>query len=162
MPVTARPDGPPRIDFASPANASVLGFLGVTEPGLARTALPADIDGLRLGTHPDLVEYLWKLPAGAPGSFACVINERSHPLLVSASSGIIFGLAAGTSTLALRLPEPELTVALAVPRFGREYRYPSGSVRAAEIGDDWALVRPFSDANVEWCRRACAHAETLA
>jgi hypothetical protein len=153
------PDDPLRIDFASPANASVLRFLGVEEPG--RVSSPADVDMLGLGTHPDLVEYLWGLPAGEPESRACVIGERGRPLLVHARSGIIYGLAGGTRTLALRLPEPELAVALDVPRFGREYRYPSGPVRAASIGHDWALVRPFAELNVEWCRRALAHAGTL-
>jgi hypothetical protein len=150
-----------RIDFASPANASVLRFLGVDEPARARASSPSDVDLLWLGTHPDLVEYLWGLPAGGPESSACVINERSHPLLVHATTGVIYGLAAGTSTLALRLPEPELTVALDVPGFGREYRYPAGPVRAESIGHDWALVRPFAALNVEWCRRALAHAGTL-
>ena len=139
----------------------MLRFLGVLEPALANASLPADVDKLMLGTHPDLVEYLWNLPADGQESCACVINGRSRPLLVHARSGIIYGLAGGTSTLALRLPEPELSVARAVPGFGREYRYPAGLVRAASIGDDWALVRPFSDVNVEWCRRALAYAGTL-
>jgi hypothetical protein len=154
-------DGEPSIDFASPANSTVLRFLGVTQPALARTTLPAEANGLALGTHPDLVEYFWKLPAGIPSRCACVVNERSFPLLVNPQGGIIFGLAGGTSTLAFRLPEPELSAALAVPGFGHEYRYPAGPVRAASIGDDWALVRPFDGGNVELCRRAFEHAATL-
>jgi hypothetical protein len=159
--VTDRSDDPPRIDFASAENASVLRFLGIDDPSLARASRPAGTGLLALGTHPDLVEYLWKLPSGEPDCAACVINDRSYPLLVHARSGVIFALAGGTSTLALRLPEPELSAALSVPGFGHEYRYPSGPVRAAAIGDGWALVRPFSEANVEWCRRACEHAGTL-
>ena len=49
-----------------------------------------------------------------------------------------------------------------MPGFGHEYRYPSGPVRAASIGSDWALVRPFDAVNVDWCARAFAHAATLA
>jgi hypothetical protein len=158
--VTADPDDVPRIDFASPLNMSVLRFLRIADPSGARTSRPAGVDLLALGTHPDLVEYLWKLPAGIPSRCGCVVNGRSFPLLVNPRSGIIFGLAGGTSTLALRLPEPELAAALAVPGFGREYRYPGGPVRAADIGDDWALVRPFAESNVDWCRRAFEHAET--
>jgi hypothetical protein len=151
----------PRIDLASPANASVLRFLGVEQSSRARTTLPDECDWMTLGTHPDLVEYVWHLPATEPARYGCVIDERSYPLLVSPRSRIIFGLAGGTSTLALRLPEPELAAALAVPRFGRTYRYPSGPVHAAEIGDDWVLVRPFAAENAAWCSVALAHAESL-
>lgn len=117
---------------------------------------------MALGTHPDLVEYLWKLGARLPAACACVVNERSYPLLAHPGSGIIFGLAGGTSTLALRLPEPELEEARAVAGFGREYRYPSSTVRAAEIGDDWALVRPFGESNLALSARAFAYAERVA
>jgi hypothetical protein len=48
-----------------------------------------------------------------------------------------------------------------VPGFGHEYRYPSRPVRAASIGGDWALVRPFDAANVDRCARAFEHAATL-
>jgi hypothetical protein len=151
----------PRIDLASPANASVLRFLGVEQPLQARTSLPAECNWMSLGTHPDLVEYLWRLPGTEPSVYGCVINERSYPLLVSPQSRVIIGLAGGTSTLALRLPEPELGSALAVPGYGRTYRYPSGPVHAAEIGDDWALVRPYAAENAAWCSVALAHAESL-
>jgi hypothetical protein len=152
---------PPRIDGANPVNAGVLRFLGVTADPVPRTTRPRGQGLLALGTHPDLVEHLWSLPLGTSGSCACAIGHRGNPLLVAPSSGVIFGLAGGTSTLALRLPEPELTHALAVPGFGHEYRYPSGPVRADALGADWALVRPFSPLNVEWSRRALTHAETL-
>jgi hypothetical protein len=159
--VTSEVDDTPSIDFASPANATVLQFLGVSHPERARTTPPAQVNIFSLGTHPDLVEYFWKLAAELPSRCPCVVGERSFPLLVNSRSGVIFGLAGGTSTLAFRLPEPELTAALAVPGFGHEYRYPSGPVRAASIGGDWALVRPFDAANVDWCARAFEHAATL-
>ena len=154
-------DDSPSIDFASPANAGVLRYLKIEHPELARTTLPAQVNIFSLGTHPDLVEYFWKLPASLPGACAAVVDERSFPLLVHPQSGVIFGLAGGTNTLAFRLPEPELTKALAVPGFGHEFRYPGGPVRAASIGSDWALVRPFGEGNVELCRCAFEHAATL-
>jgi hypothetical protein len=150
----------PRIDAASPANAPVLRFLG-DEDGATATYSPDECNWLTLGTHPDLVEHLWTLLGLEPRVYGCVIGRRGSPLLVSPGSRIIFGLAGGTSTLALRLPEPALTSALAVEGYGREYRYPSGPVRAADIGDDWALVRPYGPSNAEWCRQALAHAESL-
>jgi hypothetical protein len=150
---------PPFIDVAHPANATVLRFLGVARPELAHATAAADVDRLVLGAHPDLVDHLWGLLGDEASGCACVVDGRSFPLLASPRSGVIFALAGGTSTLAFRLPQPELSEALAVPGYGEEYRYPSGPVRAAEIGDGWALVRRFGERNRAWCERALAHAE---
>jgi hypothetical protein len=159
--MTADPADEPKIDFASAANATVLRFLGVAEPELARATSAVGVDRMILGTHPDLVDYLWKLGASLPGPCACVVDGRSFPLLSHPESGVVFAVAGGTNTLGLRLPGPELAAALDVPGFGREYVYPSGPVRAAELGDDWALVRSYAAENAERCRRAFAHAGTL-
>jgi hypothetical protein len=159
--MNAEPPEGPHVDFASPANAGVLHFLRVSDPAHARATPRSAVDMMSLGTHPELVSYLWGLADTLPGVCACVVNDRSFPLLAAPGSGVIFGLAGGTNTLAFRLPEPELGLAFDEPRFGREYRYPSGPVRAAEIGDDWALVRPYGEANGAWCVRAFAHAGTL-
>jgi hypothetical protein len=142
------------VDLAHPLNASVLEYIGVTDLARARAVPRSESALLSLSTHPDLVEYLWSLDAAS----ACTIDGRSPPLLSHGASGVIFGLARGTSTLAFRLPEPELGQALEVPGYGHEYRYPSGPVRAAEIGEGWALVRPFAPLNPAWCARAFAHA----
>ena len=92
----------PQIDFASPLNEPVLRFLGVRDPQRAHTTPRGQVDMLTLGTHPDLVEHLWTLGAGLEGTCACVVDERSFPLLVHPASGVIFALAGGTSTLAFR------------------------------------------------------------
>ena len=151
-------DATPQIDFESPANATVLGYLRVADPANAHTTSPKDVDYMALGTHPDLVVYLWKLGRSLPCVCACAIGARSFPLLVHPGSGIIFGLAGGTNTLAFRLPEPELTEALAEPGFGREFRYPGGPVRASQMGEDWALVPPYGEGNAALCARAYSHA----
>jgi hypothetical protein len=150
-----------RIDLAHPANAPVLRFLGISDPAGTRTVLPAECNWLELGTHPDLVEHLWTLLGPEPATYGCALGARGHPLLVAPVSRVVFGLAAGTSTLALRLPEPELAEARAVPGYGRAYRYPSATVHAAEIGGDWALVRPFAETNAGFGRRALELAESL-
>jgi hypothetical protein len=159
--MTAEPDDQPTIDFAHAANATVLQFLGIADPQLGRATPIAGVDRLSLGTHPDLVDYLWRLGADLPGACACVVDGRSFPLLSHPVSGVIFAVAGGTNTLGLRLPEPELSDALAVPGYGDVYLYPSGPVRASELGDDWALVRSYAEANAERCRRAFAHAGAL-
>jgi hypothetical protein len=156
--MTASLDDSPQIDFAHPANTPVLRFLGVPGTRRARTTARSEVNMLALGTHPDLVEYLWRLGAALPRACACVIDERSYPLLVHPVSSVIFALAGGTSTLAFRLPARELAPALEEPGFGREYRYPGSTVRAADIGPDWALVRPYGDRNAERCTSAFTYA----
>jgi hypothetical protein len=81
--------------------------------------------------------------------------------LVHPSSGIIFGLAGGTSTLALRLPDPERATALAVPGYGAEYHYPKSTIYAKNMGADWVLLRPFDKENAAYCLRAFTYAGTL-
>ncbi len=152
---------PVYIHFGSPANQSVLAFLGITDIHKAVSYRPDEVDSYELGTHPDLVEYLWKLGATVAAGCACVINQRSSPLLAHPVSGIIFGLAGGTSTLALRLPEPERSAALTTPGYGAEYRYPQTTIYARDIGEDWALLEPFAKGNDALCASAYAYAGTL-
>lgn len=149
------------IDFGSPFNQSVLAFLGITDVQAAVSYTPKEVNYYQLGTHPDLVEYLWKLGASAALGCACVINQRSSPLLAHPVTGIIFGLAGGTSTLALRLPEPERSASLAKPGYGAEYRYPQTTIYARDIGKDWALLEPYAKGNDALCASAYAYAGTL-
>jgi hypothetical protein len=149
------------LNTASPANQPVLTFLHIDQPGAAVTYRPDEINPWGLGTHPDLVEYLWGFEKGLPEPCACVIHERSMPLFINSSSGIIFALAGGTSTLAFRLPEDALAAALAVSGYGASYAYPKSTVYAKDIGADWALIKPFAKDNPVVCRKAYEYAGTL-
>lgn len=132
------------IDLDHPANRTVLAFLRVD--GRPAT-LPADeVHPYGLGTHPDLVDRLWSLGEGARVC-ACALAGVAAPLLAEPTSGVLFGLAGGTGTLALRLPEPELAAALALPGHGTAVSYPTGPILAADIGPDWALLPPWDAAN---------------
>src|SRR5947208_2559073 len=95
-----------QINFSSPANKTALAFLGITEPEQATSYTLKEVNIMSLGTHPDFVEYLWKMSREVHPNCACTINQRSYPILVHPVSGIIFALAGGTNTLAFRLPEP--------------------------------------------------------
>ena len=158
------PDDRP-VNFASPANQPILAHLRIDNPGEAVFTRAAEVHalklGMSLGTHPDLVDYLWGLARDLPGECAGVINQRSSPILVNPTSGILFAMAGGTDTMAFRLPEPERSAAMAVPGYGAEYHYPHSVVRASSLGDDWALVKPFEKIIVAWCRRAYDYAGTL-
>jgi len=143
-----------RIDFASPANQPILRYLRITEPDKAAVFAPAEVNTWRLGTHPDLVDYLWALHPDC----ACVINKTSSPLLAHPDTGIIFGLAQGTSILALRLPEPERALMLAVPGYGASYTVSKTTLYARDIGADWVLIKPFAADNGAMCAKGFAYA----
>ncbi len=144
------------VNFASPANKSIIAYLGIGEPGTVHR--PKEVNIMALGTHPDFVSYLWSLARSLPEGCACVINRTSKPLLVHPESGIIFGLAGGTSTLAFRLPEPERSAMLAVPGYGAKYAYPRSTVYAKDMGEDWVLIKPFQKNNPDLCQKAFAYA----
>lgn len=147
------------IDFAHPANREILAWLAVG-PGDHVALAPGEVDPYRLGTHPDLLESLWSL-GGPDRPCACAIASCAAPLLAEPGGGVIFGVAGGTGTLGMRLPEPHRAEALATPGFGASVAYPTGPVMAAQLGPDWALLRPFDPRNVDLFQVARAHAATL-
>ncbi len=149
------------IDFANPANLAVLAAVHVERPEQAVVHAPHEVNGMRLGTHPDLVDYLWGLGRALDPACPCVVNATSNPLLAHPVSGVIFALAGGTSTFALRLPDPERAEMMAVPGYGAEYRYPYTTIRARDFGESWVLIRPFEKRNPKLCRSAFDYAATL-
>jgi hypothetical protein len=149
------------VNFASPANRQVLTFLHIDEAEKAKVFTPKEVNTWHLGTHPDLVDYLWNFMKVTHPECCCVINERSLPLLAHPVSGVLFGLAGGTGTLAFRLPEPERTLMMAVPDYGAEHKYPNSTTYARSIGEDWVLLKPFDPRNAEMVQRAYSYAETL-
>ena len=55
-----------------------------------------------LGTHPDIVEQLWRLDSGLPASCRWVV--WGYPALAHPLSGVIFAVGFGTIGIAMRLP----------------------------------------------------------
>lgn len=145
------------------ANASVLRFLEARArqfhfPPQAIEIQPASMPR-PYGTHPDLVERLWegltkKLPVD------CHWVVHGTPILVRPSSGVIFGMAFGTSTYALRLPLEVRNQALAAggKRFHHYRANAAAKVEAltidlAEVGDDW-VFGAWLPGEEEWCLAA--------
>jgi len=98
-----------RVDFAHPANQGVLAFLASRERGAhyVASAAPGSVDSYELGTHPDLVQLLWDgIDAQLPKRSAWIVHGR--PALVRKHSGLIFGFATGTLSIALRVPPARL------------------------------------------------------
>ena len=113
---------------------------------------PDSLNWLNLGTHPDLVERLWReMTVSLPE--ACQWVVYGGPALVHPRTGIIFGWAGGTHTYALRLSPADRGHALAA---GAETiaKYSSGdSLDVTRIGEEWALGKWLA-AESDWCLRA--------
>jgi hypothetical protein len=140
----------------NPANASLIACLrsfGRDQSGIA-SADPATVSNpyYNLGTHPDLVERLWRVLGGSlPVDCRWVLCGT--PVLAHPTSGTAFGFAMGSLTYALRLRPEDLEQALAFGA-GRVHRYSSGSVLdLARIGDDWVLGN-WRPEEVDWCQAA--------
>ena len=103
-----------------------------------------------LGTHPDLVEALWKLDDVLPER--CRWLLWGYPALVHPQSGVVFAAAFGTKGLVLRLPSEVLgddattaKILATPPDFGSAL-------------SDWRSVVPRRSA-VDFATRAYAYAQ---
>ncbi len=118
-----------------------------------------------LGTHPDLVERLWRdLNDGLPTDCRWIV--RGFPSLVHPRSGIIFAYAGGTVYM-LRLPGPERREALQAGA-RQVHAFPAlaslgidGSVvdLREDLGDDWVFGGWYKDEDW-WCLAAYKAAES--
>src|SRR5262245_13650305 len=151
----------PYINFTHPANAPILAYLHIDTPESAQTYAPDQVGWMALGTHPDLVEHLWNMGKAVDADTPCVINLRSSPLVTHPKTGVIFAMAGGTHTMALRLPEPEYSEMMQVPKYGAMFEYTHGTVYAKDMGEDWVLVETFGTRNPDLIRRAYEYAGTL-
>lgn len=147
------------VAFDHPANARVLVYLETASMGGPTSAAPESVDRWQLGTHPDLVEIFWdRLTALLPEPCQWVVH--GSPVLVHPETGVLFGLAGGTSTTALRLPERERAEAFEVAGYGRAYAYPRATIYASDMGEQWALIEPGSaePRAARWCLSAYRYA----
>jgi hypothetical protein len=131
------------VDETLPANSGVLAYLRRrNERDLPPCAAPEDVGFdpyLSLGSHPDIVERVWKeLGKEFPPEARCVV--LGTPGLVA--SGLVLAVALGTS-YALRLPDGEVAAALE-SGFVQSHRYgrfgPTLDAEAA-FGPPWVFGR---------------------
>ena len=124
-----------------PQNATLHALL--QKQGVKGTGDVYDLDGWQLHTHPDLCERLQSLnPHCYRGAFGV-------PVLAT-DRGVWFGVAIGTSTLALRLPPDEAKAA-----GGRDF---------PNAGPDWVSVDPWQtdlDTLKRWARAALKQATLI-
>jgi hypothetical protein len=96
-----------------PGNAGALGYLAhgrpVADAGFGPP--PPGVDRLHLGTHPDIVDWLWDtLNAALPVDCRWLVFDG--PALVDPASGLILGAGIGTQ-YALRLLPEDVAAAVA-------------------------------------------------
>lgn len=155
------------VDLDHPANAAVLRRLARHAPDAAPDLAPEEVaDHWGLGTHPDLLYFFWnELTEGWPDADRCRRIVYGRPVLVSPRSGVIFGWAGGTHTIALRLPQPEREMALAAGgvRILHFRAYPDLGIAAstddlADAGEEWVFCDAAGDRR-RWCQAARAFAD---
>jgi hypothetical protein len=151
------------VAFDHPANAGVLRYLEerAHETDAPASESPDSIPAvyLRLGTHPDLVEWLWVTMAGdLPVNCRWVVYRR--PVLVHPHSGVLFGLAGGTHMYAWRLPEPERTEAVQAGAARRFVVNGNLWLDLERFGPEWVFGLWRRD-EVRWCRAAYDFAGAL-
>ena len=86
-----------KLDETHPANALLLSHLQARTPKAPSLASPESepYAGLVLGSHPDIVDYLWtRLCAALPVDCRAIIHGT--PALMHPESGIVFAIAYGT------------------------------------------------------------------
>ena len=128
-------------------------------PDLPRLATPDQVaqPHYTLGTHPDLLARLWEeMQAALPTDCRAVFFGL--PVLMHPDTGVVFGLAMGTHTYALRLPPREHAAALQAGA-DRIRHYPGNapSIDLADIGPEWLFCRWYPDERA-WCLAAYGHA----
>lgn len=143
--------------IATDANATLVGWLReeTERPrGRLRARRRARMEALRC--HPDLCDRLEATADGLPGTRTRYVGGM--PLLVH-PSGVAFGLAAGTSWLALRLPT-RVHSAVMRSEWGRR------GLEGEWIDiDPWLTDIPSGEGLRRlrgWCRAAHAHAAEVA
>jgi hypothetical protein len=104
-----------------------------------------------LGTHPDIIERMWKLDAALPVSCRWALWGR--PSLVHPETGVIFSVGLGTIGYAMRLPPCVLEAADADQAKTVVAGNPGQTFDITPAGPEWRFVRPRAPA-VDWCRAA--------
>jgi hypothetical protein len=130
-----------------PRNSRLLKLLASMKPTAPISQSVAQIPDpyYELGTHPDIVEHMWKLAATLPERCRWVVC--GWPGFVHPRTGVVFGIGLGTIGLALRLPPSILAMADAM----LEPRHPSQVFDISPAGPQWRFAT-WSKPEAEWCR----------
>jgi hypothetical protein len=143
------------MDLSHPSNRKIIAFLTKRNPEAALSLLPGESPRdpyLHLGSHPDIVERIWK-GIGVELPSDCRMIVCGDPVLVQPQSGIILAITLGTQ-YCLHLPADVIAGALAAGA-KTTTKWSSGTVMdvAREFGPDW-IFGNWSKAEIGWCQQA--------
>jgi hypothetical protein len=127
----------------------------IPDPPKPPSQAPEEVDPMQLGTHPDIIERLWKIGRALPTNCAWVAWRQ--PVLAHSVTGVIFGLGIGTLGYALRLPAAAGAEAEAAgSKRERRYRGSEGEavLSLTEYGADWWFGTWRDEEDRRWTRAA--------
>jgi hypothetical protein len=158
------------VDLDHPENAAVLRRMRGNGRSAAPDLAPEEVaDHWALGTHPDLLYDFWNtLTEGIPDAKRCARVVYGRPVLASPVTGVIFGFAGGTHTVAFRLAPADRDAALAAGatrtlyfRGHPEINIPPATDDTRELGEAWLFCDAVGDRK-RWCAAARAFADVAA
>jgi hypothetical protein len=121
------------------------------EPPLSQSLDEVADPWFGLGTHPDIIERLWKLDNTLPQNCRWVFWGK--PSLVHPDTGVVFAAAFGTIGIVLRLSPEAIEAAgsqlSTVVQNGKRAR----AFDIGPAGPEWRFVLPNAAA-AQWCRAA--------
>jgi len=104
-----------------------------------------------LGTHPDIIEHMWKLDATLPR--LCRWVFWGGPALVHPETGVVFAVGFGTIGYVMRLPPDILAEASEVEAKVVVTGNPGQTFDIGPAGPEWRFIR-WPAQEREWCRAA--------
>ena len=140
------------MDISYPANQKVIAFLTPRNP---TAPLLASFDSslnpyFTLGSHPEIIEQVWKMIGSAIPS-ECRFIVCGTPALIQPDSGILFAFALGTQ-YCLHLPASLIETALQA-HAKTSTRWSNGKVLDIqhELDPDW-IFGSWLPAEIDWCK----------
>ena len=114
-----------------------------------------------LGTHPDIIEMMWKLDDALPQRCRWVF--WGGPSLVHPETGVVFAVGIGTIGLVMRLPPEVLEVTGSDPHHATVVQQLSRGLPfdISSAGPEWRLIG-YAAPRAEWCRAAYDFAGEMA
>ncbi len=104
-----------------------------------------------LGTHPDIIEAMWRLDDTLPRRCRWVF--WGGPALVHPDSGVVFAVGFGTMGYVMRLPEAIRATATEKQACVILPGNPGQTFDISPAGPEWRFIRHAAPA-AEWCRAA--------
>ena len=121
------------------------------DPPLSQSLAEVDDPWNGLGTHPDIIEHMWKLDAALPQSCRWVF--WGGPSLVHPQTGVVFAVGFGTIGYVMRLPPQILAQATAEQASPVVTRNPAYTFDIGAAGPEWRFVTARAP-EADWCRAA--------